>query len=217
MKKMTLIAGVLSLTASLACADLLIGYDFNGYAGSEGEGTSTVSEVTGMSTPAYITRGAGISEAANGNRFNANNWVEADLTDAIANGDYFEWTVSAQAGYVFTVTNVGFNFQRSSTGPADYTLRSSVDGYASDLDTFVGLANGSSVESDIDDLSDLSTVTFRFYGYGNSNTAGTSGFEGTGNDLRIEGTISAIPEPATAALAAIGAAAAVLFRRRKQG
>lgn len=210
----TTILLITCLFAGLAQAEVLIGFDFADYGGGEESGTSTVFQAD-MISPAYITRGSGISAANNAGRFNANNWAEPDVATAIANDDYFEWTVAAQAGYQFTVTNIGFNFQRSSTGPADFSLRSSADGYAADLDTFVGLANGSTEEADITDLADRSSVTFRFYGYGNTSTAGSAGFEGSGLDLRIEGVIAAIPEPATLGLVAIGLACAMGVRRRR--
>jgi len=208
----TFLAVVAILTiAAAAHADMLVAWDFNGYVGSEAVGTSTTVNAN-MEDPAYITRGAGAVPALNGGRFNANNWTETSLANAITAEDYFTWTINADPGYVFAVTNVAFNFQRSSTGGQDWALRSSADGFATDIQTWSALGNGSYNTDTV--LGSASSLEFRFYGYNGSSTAGTAGFEGTGDDLTVYGTLAAIPEPTTLALLAAGLAL-LLNRRRK--
>lgn len=212
MKKLLGLGIAIGLMAGTAGADLLVGWDFNGYAGSEVQGTSTVAHAN-MESPAYITRGGGVGVTGNANRFNGNHWTETSLANAITANDYFSFTVNADPGYKFSVTNFTFNFERSSTGGQDWTLRSSADSFAADLATFTGLANGTSHAADLA-LTDLTGVEFRFYGYNGTGTAGSAGLEGSGNDLVLNGTVSVIPEPGTLALLGAGIVLLFNFRRR---
>lgn len=211
MKKFIIVLSILAV-AGAAHADLLAAWDFSGYGGDEGRGTSTVVNAS-LEDPAYITRGSGITAAGNANRFNANSYMEPDLAGAINNNDYFEWTVTADPGNSFSVTNFTFTFQRSATGPAEWTLRSSLDGYGSDLADFSALANGT--YSTNLNLANQNSITFRFYGYGNTTTqsAGSAGFEGTDEDLILYGTV--IPEPTTVVLMLAGFAGIAFVRWRK--
>ena len=178
----------------------LVSWDFSGNAGDEvtvnGVPNPGIPEVTG----GVISRGPGINANNNANRFNANSFGQPDEAAAIANGDYFEFNVSVTD--VFCITNIVFNFQRSNTGPENWTLRSSLDGFSTNLMTFVGLANGSTetVSLPAASFSNLpaGTVTFRFYGYGNTSTSGSAGFEGSGDDLIINGGLKPLPVELTA-------------------
>jgi len=55
MKRVLVVLAVVLGFAAVASADLLIGFDFAAYAGSEVEGTSTVA-AAGMDSPSLITR-----------------------------------------------------------------------------------------------------------------------------------------------------------------
>ena len=192
MKKLILLT-LCTLLTSFAFGQLLT-WDFAGNTGSEVSvaGISADAAVTGGT----ITRGTGINAANNANRFNANQYTQADEAAAIANNDYFQFTIDLMAGVPFCLTSIDFNFQRSGTGAANWSLRSSVDGFASNITTFTGLASGSANTITLPAASFASvtgTITFRFYGYGNTNNAGSAGFEGTGNDLVINGAAKPLP------------------------
>ncbi|MDP5101754.1 MAG: hypothetical protein NWQ09_10530, partial [Nonlabens sp.] len=83
---------------------------------------------------------------------------------------------------------VAFLYERSGTGPLTGTLRSSADNYSTDLAAFSGLGASDTRTINISTINNFTGVlTFRLYLYGNSNAAGTAGFEGTGSDLIIRG------------------------------
>lgn len=216
MKKLLLIAAILTC-AAIAQADLLISYDFATYLGTEVEGTSAVSGVVGMASPAYITRGAGVTPTANGGRFNANGWdAYTDTASALAGGNYFEFTVSPDVSYSLNVTSVFFQIQRSNTGASNYVLRSSADSYVSDLGSTIGAAgNNATVGTTVNTSLSGGSITFRVIAYGGT-TTGSTGFEGTGDEIAIYGTVAAIPEPTTMALLGAGALMAYGFWRRKK-
>ena len=173
----------------------LVAFDFAGYAGGETQGTSTTAAA---GTQTFIVRGAGLTASGNGDRFNSTGWtVLGDAATAFANGDYCEWTLPPVPGYVMSITNVVVLLQRSGTGPSNVTLRASHDGYASDLVVNSGM---SAVNSTITISSNLAwvaglqnaagAITFRMAGWWASLSTGAMGFEGTGNDILIQGTLA---------------------------
>jgi len=220
MKKVLSIVFASSLIGSLASADLLVGFDFAGYAGSELQGTSTVVAV-GIDSPALILRGSGIAGSANGDRFNANGWDSTtSANDALAANNYFEWTVTAAAGYSMSITQISFQVQRSGTGASNLVLRTNVDSYSANLNTLNNFANGSTTtpssfdSSGISALQDVSgSVTFRVIAW-TGVSGGSTGFEGTGNDIQIFGTTTLVPEPGTLVLMATGLIALTASRRK---
>lgn len=216
MKKLLIVATILTC-AAIAQADLLIGFNFAGYAGSEVQGTSTVF-AAGMQNPAYLTRGAGLVPSANGNSMRSANWASADVGAAITANDYFTWTISADSGNAFDATNVVFNWSYSGTGPSTMSLRSSADGFASDLATYSSVVNGATQSTALA-ISGASTVEFRLYAYGNTATSGTAGFDASAaagaGILEVYGTVAAIPEPVTMAFMGVGLAVFALLRHRK--
>ncbi len=216
MKKLLAVVVILGLSA-VSHADLLVGFDFTGYAGNEPVGTSTVAAAN-MTDPAYISRGAGLVASANGNGFRANNFASADVAAAITANDYFTWSIACDPGYSFSATNISFNWAYSSTGPNNMSLRSSVDGFAADVGTYAAVANGAVLSTALN-LANQSAIEFRLYGYGNTATGGTAGFDGSttavAGFLTIEGTVMAIPEPATFGMMGLGLAIAMFLRWRR--
>lgn len=194
-----------------AQADLIAEWDFAGNVGDEvSDNADTLG--SGISS-AVIMRGAGITASANAGRFNANNWTQPDFAGAFANGDYFSMTITADASSTFDVSDWAFKFERSSTGPTEWALYSSADAYNTAIDSYTALGNSSQADT-LSGQTGLSSVTFRFYGWGNTATAGSAGFEGSGFDLQFNGTVTTIPEPTTIALIGLGLGGMLAIRRR---
>ncbi len=181
-------------------------------------------------TGSNLALGSGIAPAANTNRLGGNNYFDTgdvsptDLADAIADSEFFEFTVTPVTGFQYDVTNFSFIFDRSSTGPGTSTLRSSIDGFAADIGSATMPGSTSTFTVIPVGFTGLTTATtFRLYAYGATGTAGSGGFDTTatatapnvvlnGSAVLI-GTI--IPEPTT--LAALGGAAGLgLIRRRSR-
>jgi hypothetical protein len=133
--------------------------------------------------------GTGVTANAGGGRYNFANWGSShDLND------YFYWTLTPNSGFKIDFTTLTGNWQRSSSGPASYILRSSADG-------FVGNVASGSVPSGtaafnlnlgaaaFDAIT--SAITFRLYGFGSTGTAGTFSI----NDFVFNGAVSALATP----------------------
>ncbi|SDR79697.1 Lamin Tail Domain [Formosa sp. Hel1_31_208] len=190
MKKNYSLILIALLCSVLSSSGQIITFDFNGLAGNE------VSAASNFNNPnlsnSTITRGAGLNAAINANRFNATNWADTNIATAIAGNNYMEFTITPNVSYQFNVTDIVVNFERSATGPRGILLRSSLDGYITDIDTEKVIADDTSVQSftfTVGQTGNTSAVTYRIYGWAEA-TGGTGGFEGTGNDITVNGSVN---------------------------
>ncbi|RZJ25952.1 MAG: hypothetical protein EOO48_13230, partial [Flavobacterium sp.] len=127
LKSQLFLVAVMSLIFTQISTAQLLQWNTFGNAGTETTEPSVANDAN--VSAANLTFGAGVVPAANGNRFGGNNWPSA-LATSISAGNYIQFTVTPSASYAFTPTSFVFSWDRSSTGPANVTLRSSVDGYA---------------------------------------------------------------------------------------
>ncbi len=151
-----------------------------------GEFSSNASTTTSNSNAAAnasttgLSRGASIN-AGSGATFNSTGWTTTNsVGDAIANNDYIEWTITASIGFVVSVSELQLRYDRSGTGPAGVSIRTSLDSYASDIFTDASV-NASGEDNTISGLTLTSSsggsITFRLYGYNASSASGTFDIE----------------------------------------
>ncbi|WP_100613533.1 T9SS type A sorting domain-containing protein [Confluentibacter citreus] len=173
----------------------IITFDF---AGNDGDEISVSSNSNDANLfPSIITRGTGLNPDANIDRFNALNWEEVNINEAILYEKYMEFTITPNSGYRLDVNNITINFQRSVQGPNTIALRSSLDGYSATIDTEkVITVSGTTtqiVSFTVNQPAVTTAITYRIYGWGATHWLGTGGFEGTGNDIIVNGLVSVIP------------------------
>jgi len=153
-----------------------------------------------------LTQGT-ITAAVNTNRFGGSGWFDVGntvagntLAEAITGNDYIQFIVTPNSGFSFTPTSFVFQWDRSTSGPKNVTLRSSVDGFTTDLGSLVpAAALGFSNTITISGLNNIaSATTFRLYGYGATATTGTGGFDLTSNviNVQLNGTTASAGSPA---------------------
>ena len=146
----------------------------------------------------------------------------AARTGALSTGTtgsaYFEFTLSADASTSATFSSFTFGSRSTGTGPVSYVLRSSLDGFASDLCAVGSMSSNSTWGLRSSTLTSSvtftdATVTFRIYGYGGSGTptAGTANWRI--DDLAL--TVSSTAVPAPGAMALLGVAGLLGSRRRR--
>ncbi len=150
-------------------------YDFAGGDGSQATNVAASSDAN--LTAGDMSKGSGLT-TYNGysGGFNAYEWGAAATLDA---NDYYEFTVTPEAGYAMTLTSLVFDDRWVDPQANDtyfWALRSSIDGYSSDIDVPIGSAVTQAGSPDFHTnltftlpggtFTDLTTpVTFRLYGY----------------------------------------------------
>jgi hypothetical protein len=143
---------------------------------------------------------------------------------AVTGNAYWGFTVTPDAGYQMTLTDFTFYARGGGTSARGYAVRSSLDNYATDLSTgslaFTAFTPFTvTLGAAFSNLTD--PVTFRMYSYSGSNNS-TLYYEGfntaanAGLGPTLNGTISAMPEPATVAFLGLGAAGLWINRRRRR-
>ncbi|MDF3058468.1 MAG: hypothetical protein K0R17_2683 [Rariglobus sp.] len=233
MKKLTRFALVLAAAAlaQTASAVTLVQYSFTG--------ADTAARLAPTTTGSGLTAsnflfGAGVTASAfsgvNGNPAPSAFATSAFITEAISatSTDYFAFNVTANAGSVLNLQSISFSYTYNNNGSvavvdesANFSLRSSVDNYATSITSFtkaaiLGQNNGWTQTGSISLTSglfqNLDGVQFRLFVEDNS---GSSAYAVRVDNFVLSGEVAAIPEPSTYAVLAGGVALGlVVFRRR---
>lgn len=158
---------------ALQAADL-VKWDFTGALGTQ-TSTSATFATTGI-TAAAISRGSGVTGSASGSSISSTGWTTSTTIDS---NDYYTFSITVDAASTLNLDSISFAERRSSTGIRTLSVRSSLDGYASDLVTPIGVPDDTLVRdqtvalsSSFDALTNT-TVTFRIYGYAAEAAGGT--------------------------------------------
>ncbi|MEJ7914294.1 MAG: hypothetical protein WKF70_14125 [Chitinophagaceae bacterium] len=170
----------------------ILTFSFSGNNGDEATVPSTANAV-GVQ-PSSISRGAGITAAAAGDRFNAVNWTTSPTPDL---SDYIEYTVSPAAGYSIDIASIELQHRRSTTGPRKFVIRTSLDGFASNATNEVSILDVNTQQNNafalITQIRTTVPVTFRIYAYAAETTTGSWGPGEVGADLKVFGTLAILP------------------------
>ncbi|NDE85816.1 MAG: fibronectin type III domain-containing protein, partial [Verrucomicrobia bacterium] len=178
---------VMAISAATGWGQILT-FDFDGLRGGEASAMSNANNANLFSST--ITRGAGLT-ATNGdgwNQFNSTSWATTSIANAVSGNKYVEFTITPRAGF-------------SGTGGTQIALRSSVDNYSSNLEGVKSVSDSISATtlSWISGFSGSSSsaVTYRLYSYVQNATGQGGPGGGSGNDIVVYGTFTAIPSAPT--------------------
>ncbi len=198
----------------------LLGWQFGSPASAGNEATySSTSNATGLAT-SILSRGAGIPGDplyALVRGFTAGNFAPLNSvkTDAVNNGNYYQFTVTPSYGYTTSLSTIDARIRRTSAAANSYRWKYSVDGTnfteigaadATFMSTFDGTDQPQIDLSSITALQNITfgtTVTFRIYAWGNTTATGTFALgrynvSGTTiNSLELQGSMVALPSAAT--------------------
>ena len=152
--------------------------------------------LTGVTASSLIKNG--ITSTISSNGFRGNNWPlgatdgSNTFTGTIDPTKYIEFTLTAATGQTFSNPKVRFTLARSGTGPRQWAWRSSINTFSSNipidsLNANVTANNGEMTVTDANTTypnnvfqltqSNLTTVTFRLYGFNAESATGTGGLQ----------------------------------------
>jgi len=169
-------SGTAAPTSGTPVTNLTIGNVLQG----NNNGTTTMLDATSASS-GYT--------GASGN-FNAAAAARVGAINTAASGSaYFEFTLTPATGYVVTLSSITFGSRSTGTGPAAFSVRSSLDGYVANVAT--GTLSTASTWA----LSSPSTtattslagtaITFRIFGHGGAGSPGANTANWRIDDLNI--------------------------------
>ena len=135
-----------------------------------------------------IGRGTGINPKIGTNRYNARDWNLVSLDS----NDYFEFTLTPNAGYKIDFVSFLYTGESSPQGPTSIEIRSSIDGYTSSIGT--PTITGTTIDLSSSNYQNItSAISFRVYAWGGSHTNGTFSI----NDFTFNGSVNIIQCPTT--------------------
>lgn len=189
-KIIIILFGIISINNSYS---QILTFDYAGNTGSEVTDASNSNNVNlGTST---ISRGAGITASANADRFNAIDWAVTSIANAVSGNDYMEFTITPNAGFSFSITSIVISLQRSSTGPSGIALRSSADGYVSNLGGAQAINDVTTTQTftfTFAQTNDCNTpVAYRIYMFAESTLGSGGPGDFAGNDIIVNGSVNA--------------------------
>lgn len=161
--------------------------------GGNTNGTATLVTSTSASTTytgASGTNNAGIPAPV----------IASNTSVNTASNGYFQFTLTPATGYTISLTDFSFGTRSTSTAPAAYTLRSSVDNYATSIASGTMITSPSTWELKSNNSLTFVTppgeaVTFRLYGFNGTGSPSANTTNWRIDDITLNGFMTYNPTP----------------------
>ena len=217
------------LSSESVFAAIVAGFDIP----QSGFGTGTAVSPTSVEAHATVSAlsatGNLSPSGVDGNHFYMRGW-----SPVVEFSKFYRTTITIEEGFQASFDNITFSVEDAGTsGPGQYNtfhIRSSLDGFSSDIDSLVLSNTSGLVINHKTNLSGLPSITgsieFRFYatagstshlvGFANHLPGGSGGgLTDVGQNIRFNGSITAVPEPAAVLIVGLAAMSGALRRRRR--
>lgn len=209
MRKLVAIGMGVALMAGVAQADLLVQYSFNDGEDntvaattladnlSASDVTLSTGNITFGTFQATTWAGSGVPYAQG-----TGGWTE----DTLGESKYWEFTLTADAEFTFSLDTFSFYHRATAAGPQD--LGVVINGTT--IQTFSSSTDTVFYSTALTGFNDLESAVVRIHGWTAEGTQGTGDFRV--DDFALQGSV--IPEPGTLALLGLGAAFLGFVRRK---
>lgn len=169
-----------------------------------------------------------VTGSSAGNSFASLNWNITSTFDETVN--YIGFMLTPASGFELNLTSLDYAINGSNTAPNNgrwgYKIGAGSFVFDTDFTMLQPAQTAFHVSSpwDFTDFTTASTVEFRFWVYGTTpiGTGAASATSGsarianiTGNDLVLNGSVTAVPEPSTISLIGLGVLGVLAFARRR--
>lgn len=169
---------------------------------SQGNNNGTTTLLTTTSASSGYSGASGQFNAGAAARIGA-------LNTGTGGSAYFEFTLIPAANFTVNLTSISFGSRSTSTGPQSYSVRTSLDNYASDYATGT-LSNGASwalYSNTVLSNQSSSSITYRIYGYDGVGNAGVNTANWRIDDLNLAVTTACIASVPTVQVSSLMIAA----------
>ncbi|MBM3833589.1 MAG: hypothetical protein FJ403_10030 [Verrucomicrobia bacterium] len=194
----------------------IVTFSFTGSAGDETSFAADAQPANG--SVSSMSRGLGLTATTSAGTFNAKSWTTGS---AIGSDDYYAFSITPNSGAHLTLTSLVMDERRSSSGIRNWSVRSSLDSFASDLASFsvpdnddTRTGQSTALGSAFQNLT--ASVEFRVYAFSAESGTGTWRID----NVVLNGTLTSTPEPheyaAVAGVALLGFAAYRRFQLRRE-
>lgn len=127
--------------------------------------------VNGNWTVSGMGHSLNVSGTSGNDIYNTNLWSTSGVLDE---SRYLYFTLTPNAGHKINLESFTYISQAASNGPVSFSLRSSIDGYSSDI----GQPNATGTTINLSSFQNITVpITLRLYAYGASDPFGTFGIE----------------------------------------
>ena len=182
--------------AGLQCAASaqLVMFSFDGASGNESMFAADSQPANGVVSA--MRRGSGVNPSSGSGAFSSRSW---STNSAIDLTDYYRFSITPSNGYQLDLTSLELDERRSGTGIRQWSVRSNLDNFDSDLSPSpfsvpdnTATRTEQRISLNVNDFSRLRTeVEFRIYGYQAERSTGTWRID----NVKLAGQIALVPEP----------------------
>jgi len=141
--------------------------------------------------------------------------------DAITNGTYWTFTITPNSGYNINVSNLAFDLTTVYTQrPLSYFLGTNVGGFSTPISgtEATGITTTQTISLNLSGAglqNQAGAIEFRLYIWSTAG-GGSSGSRWSFDNITLNGSVAAVPEPATAVLGLGGIALLAALRKRRR-